>query len=81
DLPAKDACATLIANVLGTFPEKNFPFDKAARISEGLSQAEIDHVCRDAIKLMILENKNQVTFQLFQDLLKERNSAYHVKKK
>ena len=81
DLPVKDARAKLMTNVLGTFPGKTFPFDKAAKIAEGLSQAEIDHVCRDAIKLMILDNKNQVTFQLFQSLLKERNSAYNVKNK
>lgn len=81
DLPAKEARSKLIANVLGTFPERDFPFDKAAEMAEGLSQAEIDRVCRDAIKLTILDNKDVVTFTLFESLLKERRSAYDVKKK
>jgi len=81
DLPDKDARSKLIANILGTFPDKNFPFERAAEISEGLNQAEIDRVCRDAIKLMILDNKDMVTFNLFESLLKERRSAYDVKKK
>lgn len=81
DLPAEDARSRLIANILGTFPEKNFSFDKAAEITNGLSQAEIDRVCREAIKLTILDNKEKVTFGLFETMLKERRSAYDVKKK
>lgn len=78
-LPEQDARSKLIANVLGIFRSKDFSVDKAGRISEGLSQAEIDHICRDAIKLAILDNKVLVTFQLFEELLKERRSSYHAK--
>lgn len=80
-LPQQDARSKLIVNVLGTFRSDTFPFEKAAKIAEGLSHAEIDHVCRDAIKLTILDNKNLVTFQLFESLLKERRSAYHAKER
>ncbi|MBI4651267.1 ATP-binding protein [Candidatus Desantisbacteria bacterium] len=79
DLPEQDDRKRLINNLLGVFRSENFPFEKASEISEGLSHAEIDHVCRDAIKLTILNNKNLVTFKLFEDLLKERRSAYHIK--
>jgi SpoVK/Ycf46/Vps4 family AAA+-type ATPase len=80
DLPAEESRAKLIANVLGTFPEKDFPFGKVAKTADGLSQAELDRVCRDAIKLTILDNKNQVTSELFEALLKERLTTYKVKK-
>lgn len=81
DLPAQETRSCLIANVLGTFPEKNFPFNKVAEMTDGLSQAEIDRVCREAIKLTILDNKEKVSFRLFENMLKERRSAYDVKKK
>jgi len=48
---------------------------------QGLSQAEIDRVCRDAIKTTILENKNHVAAELLQRLLRERHLAYDSKKK
>lgn len=81
DLPAQEDRSRLIANVLGNVRSENFPFEKAAKISEGLSHAEIDHVCRDTIKLMILNNKDSVTFNLFESLLKERRAAYHTKER
>jgi len=80
-LPEQDARSRLIVNVLGNFRNKYFPFEKAAKIADGLSHAEIDHVCRDAIKLTILDNKEFVAFNLFEGLLKERRSAYHNKER
>ena len=67
-------------NVLTTFCNQGFPLERAARISDGLSQAEIDHVCRDAIKLTILDNKDFVDYNLFESLLKERRTACQNKK-
>ena len=81
DLPQKDARSRLMANLLGTFQSQNFSYEDAAKISEGLSQAEIDRVCQDAIKLTILNNENAVSFSLFEKLLKERHSAYSPKEK
>ena len=75
DLPEQASRSRLIMNVLGTFRNKDFSLERAARISDGLSQAEIDHVCRDAIKLTILDNKDFVASNLFESLLKERRSA------
>lgn len=81
ELPEIYDCSRLIKNLLGVFHSKSFPFEKAAKISVGLSPAEIDHVCRDAIKLTILNDKKFVTFDLFDNLLKERRSAYRDKKR
>lgn len=80
-LPEQNDRSRLIINLLGTFLSKDFPFERAAKIAEGLTHAEIDHVCRDAIKLTILNNKDFVLFSLFEDLLKERRSAYHSKER
>lgn len=76
DLPDHECCKRLIANLLGVFRSKNFPLEKAATHCEGLSHSEIDHACRDAIKLAILNNKNRTTYASFKELLKERNAAY-----
>jgi SpoVK/Ycf46/Vps4 family AAA+-type ATPase len=81
DIPAEELRKKLIANVLGTFAENDFPFEEMAKEAEGLSQAEIDRVCRDAIKMTILDNKNSVAVDLLQRLLKERHVAYENKKK
>jgi SpoVK/Ycf46/Vps4 family AAA+-type ATPase len=77
ELPKQEGRFRLITNLLHSFSDNNFPFKKAAKISENLSHAEIDHVCRDAIKLTVLNNKNMVNFDLFEELLRERRSAYH----
>jgi SpoVK/Ycf46/Vps4 family AAA+-type ATPase len=69
----------LIANLLGTFLNKRFPLEKAAKQGDGLSHSEIDLACRDAIKMSILNNKKHVTYASFQSQLKERYAAYHGK--
>ncbi|MDD5464942.1 MAG: ATP-binding protein [Candidatus Omnitrophica bacterium] len=78
-LPEQTSRSRLIMNVLSTFRDKDFSLERAARIADGLSQAEIDHVCRDAIKLTILDNKDFVASNLFESLLKERRSACQKK--
>ena len=81
DLPEKNARVKLIKNILGTFAGNKFPYEKAAKLADGLSHADIDNVCRDTIKTSILNDKKNVTFQLFGELMKERHSAYNVRKR
>lgn len=69
----------LIANILGTFMDKQFPLETVAEAGEGLSHSEIDRACRDAIKLAILDGKTQVTPTSVRSLLAERNAAYEGK--
>ena len=76
DLPGKEECSRLIANLLGTFYSKRFPLEKAAEAALGLSHAEIDRACRDAMKSAVLNNKNCVTVNNFLKVLKERRTAY-----
>ncbi len=74
-LPRPEERMKLIANLLGTYIHKAFPFEKAANDAYGLSHSEIDRACRDAIKLAILENRNSVTYARLKDLIKERKVA------
>jgi len=78
-LPDLESRKRLIANLLGTFRSPQFPLDKASQAGQGLSHSEIDHACRDAIKLAILSNKSRVTYTSFNLLLKERHVAYQGK--
>lgn len=76
DLPGKEERSLLIANLLGTFYDKRFTLEKAADDASGLSHAEIDRACRDAMKLAVLSNKSRVTLNSLTGLLKERHTAY-----
>lgn len=79
DLPGKEERARLIENLLGTFYNKKFPLAKAVDAASGLSHAEIDRACRDAMKMAILNNKSRVTLKSITELLKERQSTYQVR--
>ncbi|HHW44632.1 MAG TPA: ATP-binding protein [Desulfotomaculum sp.] len=79
DLPGKEERSRLIANLLGTYFNKNFSLKKAVDVASGLSHAEIDRACRDAIKLAVLQNKNRVTLKSLTELLNERQEAYQIR--
>ena len=72
ELPGERERAQLIANLLGTFIDNRFPLNKAATEASGLSHAEIDRACIDAIKEAVLTNKNRVTIKSLSKELSER---------
>jgi SpoVK/Ycf46/Vps4 family AAA+-type ATPase len=76
DLPGETERSRLIANLLGTFYDKQFSIAEAVTVADGLSHAEIDRACRDAMKLAILNNKSRVTLKSLIELLQERQAAY-----
>lgn len=76
DLPGETERSRLIANLLGTFYDKQFSIAEAVTVADGLSHAEIDRACRDAMKLAILNNKSRVTLKSLVELLQERQAAY-----
>ncbi len=76
NLPGQEERRRLISNLLGTFHDKRFPLVKAAEAASGLSHAEIDRACRDAIKETVLSDKNRVTIKSLVRLIKERQNAY-----
>ncbi len=79
NLPGEEERSRLIANLLGTYYNKNFSLKKAADLASGLSHSEIDRACRDAIKLAILKNKSCVTLTSLTELFNERQAAYQIR--
>jgi SpoVK/Ycf46/Vps4 family AAA+-type ATPase len=75
-LPAEADRRRLIRNVLGSFIEKEFPWNAVLRESKTLSHAEIDHACRDSIKEVILRDKQHVTGADLAKALKERRQTH-----
>ncbi|BBO92896.1 AAA family ATPase [Desulfosarcina ovata] len=59
--PTNEERKRLIENVLGTYLGSRFAWKQVVADSRDLSHAEIDQACRDAIKHMILSEKNTVT--------------------
>ncbi len=66
----------LIGNVLGIFLSARFAWSKVLSESEGLSHAEIDHACLDAIKNTILADRTKITAARLLQTLKERQATH-----
>jgi len=65
----------LIRNVLGTFLDSKQSGKSITIESQGLSHAEIDQACRDAIKQAILLDQTTVSTVLLRSMLRERQDA------
>lgn len=75
--PDSGQIKTLITNVLGAFMESHFTWKQILNKSEGLSHAEIDHACRDAIKNTILADQSKVSSAQLLVTIRERQGAAH----
>ena len=71
DLPDEASRRRLIENVLGTF-QGQLGWKSLMEESSGLSHAEIDHACRDAIKEAILMDMKKVETKALVKTLRER---------
>ncbi len=76
DNPSDDARKRLIRNVLGSFLPTRLPWTQIVKESAGLSHAEIDYSCRDAIKFAILSDKKRVNEPLLIQMLAERKATH-----
>jgi len=76
ELPDSEQRKTLIANVLALFQSPGLPWKKILQQSEGLSHAEIDIACRDAIKAAILADRSNVSGDELLQSLKEKQNAH-----
>ncbi len=65
----------LIANVLGTFLASRFAWKQVLQESEGLSHAEIDHACRDAVKNAILADQDKISAKYLLVTIRERQGT------
>lgn len=75
-LPELSEREQLLRNLLASFTNNRFPFDKAANESKGLSHADIDHACRNAMKEAILSGKKTVSLANLKTFLHEKKQAY-----
>mgnify|MGYP001375975775 CR=1 FL=1 len=73
--PGKIERQALIKNVLGLFLGTRFGWKTVLEVSEGLSHAEIDLACRDAMKDAILSDRETVTGSGLTAALKERRGG------
>lgn len=76
ETPQPEERKRLITNVLGTFQGARFAWEQVLTASEGLSHAEIDLACRDAIKQVILLDQTKVTAAPLLQTLAERQQAH-----
>lgn len=74
--PAEQERRHLIGNVLGTFMGPRFAWKKVLAASDGLSHAEIDHACRDAIKTAILNDERKTNATQLIEILEQRHETY-----
>jgi len=75
DVPDESARKTLIENVLSSFMGR-IGWKSILSESVGLSHAEIDHACRDAIKEVILGDREKVETKDLVRTLKERSQTH-----
>jgi SpoVK/Ycf46/Vps4 family AAA+-type ATPase len=75
DLPTKEERKCLMENILGVFKASKFVWKTVLADSEGLSHAEIDQACRDAIKKAILSDATKVNAPSLLESLHNRQEA------
>jgi SpoVK/Ycf46/Vps4 family AAA+-type ATPase len=76
DYPDPRMQQELIENVLGPFRDSKMPWTAVKTACHGLSHAEIDLACRDAMKRAILSDKQKVTGTLLIAGLRNRKDVH-----
>jgi SpoVK/Ycf46/Vps4 family AAA+-type ATPase len=72
EAPDAEARRRLIENVLTGFKSPTLGWKNLLKVSDGLSHAEIDHACRDAIKDAILHDQPVVSATALLKALQEK---------
>jgi len=73
--PGEEDRKRLIRNVMSSFLPQEISWEQVSRESNGLSHAEVDQACRDAVKQTILLDKKTTASDLILRMLKERLEA------
>lgn len=76
EYPTEKMQKALIENVLGTYRDSKFVWSTVQKACQGLSHAEIDLACRDAMKKSILSDKEMVSTALLVSSLQNRKAAH-----
>ena len=75
-LPEEEQRKEIIANVLGTFKSGKFAWSKVLEQSKGLNCSEISSATRDAIKEVILADKNKVSSSTLIEALQHKTNCF-----
>ncbi|MEM7125687.1 MAG: ATP-binding protein [Chloroflexota bacterium] len=73
--PEEDERKRLVENLLSAFIPSRFSWKKVVEEGKGLSHAEIDHACRDALKETILSDDQAVSSAKLIHALQERQKV------
>ena len=75
--PEVDDRMHLMQNVMSSFLAEQFRWKAIVAESDGLSHAEINYACVDAIKEAILKDRKTVSVNQLRQMLRERLEAHH----
>lgn len=75
-LPNKNEIVNLIKNKIVQFKGKNINYNFLGEEALGLSYADISKICNDAMKEIILDNKNELTEEIIKKHISEKKKEY-----
>lgn len=76
-LTSPEVAMRILQSRLATFDTKGLDWGAGVAEAAGLSQAEISKAAADAAKLVILEDRDRITFQDLALTIAERKGAAH----
>lgn len=71
-LPSSAEIATLFKDRLAPYVRGSFPWDQLATMANGLSSAEVTLVAQDAVKEMLIADRDQITLPQLEDAIADR---------
>lgn len=72
ELPSESEIIALFKSRLCTYVAKNFSWNKLAKLSDGLSNAEVTLVANDATKEMLIHDLPSITISMLQQAIEDR---------
>lgn len=78
-LPGVPEIQTLLSEKLKNFPQDHIDFEKTAKKLRGLSHADVEWVCFDAIKTAILRDTEAVTKSILDESVARQKERVHAK--
>ena len=79
-MPDRAGISQIIHNSLSTFLAEDLSIDSIAKRYENMSCADVVNACHDAIKIALLEDRNQVIQSILEQSFAERSAAMKLRK-
>ncbi len=76
-LPGPDEIVILFRNRLKAYVDRNFPWKQLPDKADGLSSAEISLAAQDAIKDLLINDRDQITMPQLQAAIADRRGMMH----